>query len=144
MAHPVSDVQLASASMEVRNEGRVLLIARRALARENLALMKANECPHRDVHCLPALSLTTPVKITPGVKSYIEKHRGDFSDINGADADCGTGGQLQSRPVEMGVSLIAGPHCHSLFEGTADYEAREELTCFYLSDFLERQFDALY
>ena len=84
----------------------------------------------------------TPDKITPAVKTYIEKYRGDYAQIFVVYADCGTGGQLQTLCDEMGVSMIAGPHCYSFFEGNAAFEAREELTCFYLTDFLVRQFDA--
>ena len=142
MGQPVSDDQLATEGMQLRNQGRVLLIACGALAREILALMKANDWQHMDLQCLPAIYHNTPEKITPAVKSYIEKHRGDYSDIFVVYADCGTGGQLQTLCDEMGVSMIAGPHCYSFFEGNAAFEAREELTCFYLTDFLVRQFDA--
>ena len=37
---------------------------------------------------------------------------------------------------------MAGPHCYSFFEGNAAFAAREEMTAFYLTDFLVRQFDA--
>ena len=55
MGHPVSDDQLATEGMQLRNQGRVLLIACGALAREILALMKANEWQHMDLQCLPAI-----------------------------------------------------------------------------------------
>jgi len=42
----------------------------------------------------------------------------------------------------LGVKMIAGPHCYSFFEGNLAFAAREELTAFYLTDFLVRQFDA--
>ena len=96
MGQPVSDDQLATEGMQLRNQGRVLLIACGALAREILALLKANDWQHMDLQCLPAIYHNTPEKITPAVKSYIEKHRGDYSDIFVVYADCGTGGQLQS------------------------------------------------
>ncbi len=41
MVKPVSDDQLATEGMQLYNQGRVLLIACGALAREILALMKA-------------------------------------------------------------------------------------------------------
>ena len=51
---------------------------------------------------------------------------------------------MQNLCDAMGVSMISGPHCYSFFEGNAAFEAREELTCFYLTDFLVRQFDAFF
>ena len=59
-----------------------------------------------------------------------------------AYADCGTGGDLQRTCDRLGVEMIAGPHCYSFFEGNAAFEARGEVTSFYLTDFLARQFDA--
>ena len=144
MVQPVSDDQLATEGMQLHNQGRVLLIACGALAREILALMKANDWQHMDLQCLPAVYHNTPDKITPAVKACIEKNRDNYSEIFVAYADCGTGGQLQTLCDAMGVSMISGPHCYSFYEGNAAFEAREELTCFYLTDFLVRQFDAFF
>jgi Protein of unknown function (DUF1638) len=49
---------------------------------------------------------------------------------------------LQAKCAELGVQMIAGPHCYSFFEGNDVFAARAEMTCFYLTDFLTRQFDA--
>jgi hypothetical protein len=38
--------------------------------------------------------------------------------------------------------MVAGPHCYAFFDGLAKFEARDEITAFYLTDFLTRQFDA--
>ena len=38
--------------------------------------------------------------------------------------------------------MVAGPHCYSFFEGNDAFAARDEMTAFYLTDFLVRQFDA--
>ncbi len=61
-----------------------------------------------------------------------------------AYADCGTGGMLQARCDALGVEMIAGPHCYSFFDGNETFAARgdAEMTAFYLTDFLVRQFDA--
>ena len=143
MVQPVSDDQLATEGMQLRNQGRVLLIACGALAREILAVMKTNDWQHMDLQCLPAIYHNTPDKITPAVKNYIEKYRDDYSQIFVVYADCGTGGHLQNLCDEMGVSMISGPHCYSFFEGNAAFEAQEELTCFYLTDFLVKNFKRL-
>ncbi|MFN3644715.1 MAG: DUF1638 domain-containing protein, partial [Gemmobacter sp.] len=59
-------------------------------------------------------------------------------------ADCGTGGLLQARCAALGVEMIAGPHCYAFFDGLDRFTARghAEMTAFYLTDFLVRQFDA--
>jgi len=40
------------------------------------------------------------------------------------------------------VEMLEGPHCYSFFEGNAEFARRDEMTCFYLTDFLVKQFDA--
>ena len=140
----ITDEQLSTEGLELRNHGQVLLIACGALAREILALTKANSWTHMDLQCLPAIFHNEPEKITPAVKAMIERSRAKYAEIFVVYADCGTGGQLQRLCDDMGVSMIAGPHCYSFFEGNAGFEAREELTCFYLTDFLVRQFDAFF
>jgi hypothetical protein len=49
---------------------------------------------------------------------------------------------LQAACAEMGVEMIEGPHCYSFYEGNAVFAERGEVTAFYLTDFLVRQFDA--
>ena len=141
---PVTDEQLSTEGLELRNYGRVLLIACGALAREILALINANGWTHMDLQCLPAIYHNEPGKITPSVKAAIEKYQPEYADIFIVYADCGTGGQLKRLCDDMGVSMIAGPHCYSFYEGNTGFQAREELTCFYLTDFLVRQFDAFF
>jgi hypothetical protein len=48
--------------------------------------------------------------------------------------------------AEEQVDRIAGPHCYSFFDGNDAFLAREEageITAFYLTDFLARQFEKL-
>ncbi len=141
---PVTDEQLSTEGLELRNYGRVLLIACGALAREILALINANGWTHMDLQCLPAIYHNEPNKITPSVKATIEKYQPEYTDIFIVYADCGTGGQLKRLCDDIGVSMISGPHCYSFYEGNTDFQAREELTCFYLTDFLVLQFDAFF
>ena len=44
----------------------------------------------------------------------------------------------------MGIEMVSGPHCYSFFEGNDRFAAQSEseITAFYLTDFLVRQFDA--
>jgi hypothetical protein len=124
--------------------GRILLIACGALAREILDLKASNGWTHLDLTCLPAKLHLYPEKITEEVRKAVAKHRDHYDQIFVVYADCGTGGLLQAACAKMGVEMIAGPHCYSFFEGNDRFAtlAETEITTFYLTDFLVRQFDA--
>lgn len=127
-----------------RAAGRILLIACGALAHEILALKKANGWDHMVLQCLPAKLHLYPEKITDAVTETVEKHREDFDRIFVVYADCGTGGQLQAKCDALGVDMVPGPHCYSFFEGNDAFEshAENDMTAFFLTDFLVKQFDA--
>lgn len=122
--------------------GRILLIACGALAREILALTRANGWDHLHLHCLPANLHHSPDKIVPAVERMVAERHAEFDDIFVVYADCGTGGLLQAACDRMGVQMIAGPHCYSFFEGNDAFETLGEMTAFYLTDFSVRQFNA--
>jgi hypothetical protein len=124
------------------NPGQILLIACGALAREILALNKANGWDHLHLHCLPANLHHFPDKIVPAVEKMVTERRAEFDDIFVVYADCGTGGLLEVACERLGVKMIAGPHCYSFFEGNDAFAALDEMTAFYLTDFSVRQFDA--
>ncbi|MEP1766043.1 MAG: DUF1638 domain-containing protein [Sulfitobacter sp.] len=125
-------------------QGKILVIACGALAREILDLRAANGWQHLDLTCLPANYHLYPEKITQAVRDAVAKHRAAYQNIFVAYADCGTGGLLQAACAELGVEMIAGPHCYSFFEGNDRFAktSEDEITTFYLTDFLVRQFDA--
>lgn len=124
--------------------GQVLLLACGALAREILALTEANGWSHMDLQCLPANLHLYPDKIPDAVEEAVKAARSSYDDIFVVYADCGTGGLLAARCAELGVKMVAGPHCYSFFEGNETFaeHADSEFTAFYLTDFLVRQFDA--
>lgn len=141
----LSDATLTKEGLPLKaKQGRILLIACGALAREILDLKAANGWTHLDLTCLPANYHLYPEKITGAVRAAVAKHRDTYDDIFVVYADCGTGGLLQTACDEMGVEMIAGPHCYSFFEGNDRFAkiTEEEFTTFYLTDFLVRQFDA--
>jgi hypothetical protein len=140
----MDDRTLTETGLSAQGRGRVLLLACGALAREILALIRANGWTHMDLHCLPAILHNTPDRITPAVVSAIEKHRAAYDRVFVVYADCGTGGQLQRACDALGVDMIPGPHCYAFFEGNDSFAAKAEdnVTSFYLTDFLARQFDA--
>lgn len=123
---------------------RQLILACGALAREIQALIGLNGWDHLYLHCLPAKLHLYPDKITQEVEKAVLKFRADFDTIFVAYADCGTGGGLQAKCAELGVEMIQGPHCYSFYEGNDRFAktAVDEITAFYLTDFLVNQFDA--
>lgn len=136
------DTTLRDEGLAPTGPGTVLLLACGALAREIIAVKDANGWSHMTLACLPAILHNTPDKIVPAVRDAVAKHRNEYDRIFVVYADCGTGGLLKAACDEMGVDMIEGPHCYSFFEGNAAFEARDEFTAFYLTDFLVRQFDA--
>ena len=125
-----------------QNQGRILLLACGALAREILDIIERHGFSHLDLKCLPAILHNTPEKITPMIEEKIAQHHAAYDDIYVLYADCGTGGLLQAACDRLGVKMLRGPHCYSFFEGNEDFAKRDEFTAFYLTDFLVRQFDA--
>jgi hypothetical protein len=138
----LTDAVLTEAGVPPSKVGRILLIACGALAREILDLKTINGWDHLDLTCLPANLHLWPEKITDAVAKTVIEHRDAYEKIFVVYADCGTGGLLQAKCAQLGVEMVAGPHCYSFFEGNEAFAAREEMTAFYLTDFLVRQFDA--
>lgn len=129
-----------------RGKGSVLLIACGALAREIIDMIEVNRWQHFDVACLPAIWHNTPKRIPEGVREKIRAARNRYTKIYVAYADCGTGGLLDKMLEEEGVERIDGPHCYSFFAGNERFAATAEgddLTAFYLTDYLARHFDKL-
>jgi len=126
---------------------RVLLLACGALAREILALTRLNGWTHVDLACLPAKLHNEPQKIPEAVRAKVREARArGYGQVHVVYADCGTGGLLDKVCEEEGVGRIEGPHCYSFFDGNSAFAERAEageITGFYLTDFLARQFDTL-
>lgn len=137
-----SDAELSETGLAPGRTGRILLIACGALAREILDLRAANGWAHLDLTCLPASLHLYPERIAAAVEAAVLKHRAEYDGIFVVYADCGTGGLLAAKCAELGVEMVSGPHCYAFFEGNAAFAARGEMTAFYLTDFLVRQFDA--
>ena len=138
----MDDLTLTTTGLAPRGQGRILLLACGALAREILDLIKMNGWSHMDLHCLPAILHVHPEKIPDAVEAAILKHRDAYDDVFVVYADCGTGGILQQRCDALGVNMVQGPHCYSFFEGNEAFAKTDEVFTFYLTDFLVRQFDA--
>ncbi len=129
-----------------RGEGSTLVIACGALGREIVEAIELNRIAGLDVTCLPAIWHNTPEKIPEGVREKIKAAQGKYDRILVAYGDCGTGGLLDQVLTEEGVERIEGPHCYAFFSGNAVFDKTamdEDLTAFFLTDYLVRQFEAL-
>ena len=137
-----NDQVLSADGLSPEGEGKILLVACGALAREIIALREQHSWTHLDLTCLPAIYHNYPEKITGAVKDAVGKWRDHYEQIFIVYADCGTGGLLKTACDDLGVEMLEGPHCYSFFEGNDAFEERGEVTSFFLTDFLARQFDA--
>jgi hypothetical protein len=124
---------------------RTLAIACGALARELLAVTKANGWTHLDITCLPAILHNRPERITEAVRAKIRAARRTHEHILVLYGDCGTGGALDRMLAEEGIERIEGPHCYAFYAGASVFEAlmEEEIGSFFLTDYLARHFDRL-
>ena len=138
------DTHLTKTGLAASGAGRILLIACGALAREIIDLKDRNGWAHMDLTCLPAILHNHPDRITGAVEDAVARHRADYDRIFVVYADCGTGGGLRSACDRLGVDMVEGPHCYSFYEGNQAFAAHSEseISAFYLTDFLVRQFDA--
>ncbi len=127
------------------SEAPVLLIACGALAREIVALKRANGWSTLDVQCLPPELHNRPEQIPAAVRDAIRAGRATHERVFVAYADCGTGGLLDSVLAQEGVERLPGAHCYQFFAGSQAFAALadEEPGTFYLTDFLVRHFERL-
>ena len=123
----------------------LLILACGALAREIVALKRANGWRHVTVQCLPAELHNTPGKIPVAVRAKLERMQADYDQVLVAYADCGTGGRLDKVLEEYGVERLPGAHCYQFYAGAQRFErlAEAEPGSFYLTDFLVRHFERL-
>lgn len=128
-----------------RNADRVRVIACGAIAREVVAVCEANGLDHVDLTCLPAIWHNTPGRIAPAMREKIGEARAEgFTRIFIGYAECGTQGEIDRICREEGLERIEGPHCYAFYTGTEKFlrESADEVTSFYLTDLIARQFEA--
>jgi len=138
----LDDAVLTADGLPPGGQGRVLILACGALAHEITALIRLNGWSHLDLQCLPAILHNHPERIAPAVAGALEAGRDRYARVFVAYADCGTGGALARVCADHGAEMIAGPHCYAFFDGLERFAGRDEITAFYVTDFLARQFDA--
>jgi Protein of unknown function (DUF1638) len=127
------------------NKAQTLLLACGALAREIVDLVELNGWSAFDIQCLPAKWHNTPQFIVPALREAIRDARDGYQKIYVVYGDCGTGGLLDAMLEQEGVGRINGPHCYAFYSGNEQFvqHTDEDLTVFYLTDYLARQFDKL-
>lgn len=126
---------------------KVLVIACGMLAREVLAVKERLGLAHLDLTCLPADLHFHPDRIPAAIDAAIGKARTEgYDDIFIGYADCGTGGLLDAVLERHGVARMEGPHCFAFYQGEAAFAAvaDADITAFYMTDFLCRQFEAFF
>lgn len=126
-------------------QGKLRIIACGAIAREIIAVCAANRLEHISLTCLPAILHNHPDRIPGEIEREISEARNDgFAEILVGYADCGTGGLLDRVCEKHGVRRLEGPHCYSFFTSNDAFAAQGDanMTSFFLTDFLARQFDA--
>ena len=140
----ITSDQLTRDGLLPTGQGRILLLACGALAREIVDLRRQNGWTHMDIACLPAILHNTPDAIPRAVGDAVRQHQPHYDEIFVVYADCGTGGALARVCEDLGVQMVPGPHCYAFYEGVEGFMAKTdtEFTAFYLTDFLVRQFDA--
>jgi hypothetical protein len=138
---------MAAGNRTVPLSQRLLVIACGMIAREVLAVKQQLGLEHLELTCLPAEFHYSPDRIAPAMDAAIVKARAEgFENIFVGYADCGTGGLLDAVCERHGVERIAGPHCFAFYQGLERYAdiADGDMTTFYMTDFLCRQFEAFF
>ena len=126
---------------------KVLVIACGMLAREVLAVKERLGLAHLDLTCLPAELHFHPDRIPAAIDTAIGKAKAQgYENIFIGYGDCGTGGLLDRVLERHEVERMAGPHCFAFYQGEAAFAAvaDADITSFYMTDFLCRQFDAFF
>ena len=139
------DLQPSDSFMRKARKAETLLLACGALAREIVDLIEINNWQAFDIQCLPAKWHNTPQFIVPALREKIRESKDEYAKIYVVYGDCGTGGLLDAMLQEEGVERIAGPHCYAFYSGNQTFAARaeEDMTSFFLTDYIARQFDKL-
>lgn len=121
-----------------------LIIACGALVREIRDILAVNHLTSIDIAAIPALYHNRPEKIASAVAARIASARDHYNHIFVAYAECGTAGELDRVIAEAGVERLPGTHCYAFYTGVDAFNrSTGDMTSFFLTDFLVRQFDSI-
>jgi hypothetical protein len=140
---PLDDEVAFEAAWE--GPGAVLVVACGAIAREVMAVIRANGWTNVTLRCLSGKLHNTPQWIAGAVDAKLREAKASraFDAMFVAYGDCGTGGALDRVLAKHRVERLPGDHCYAFFAGVEDWLAMHEAepATFYLTDFLCRHFD---
>lgn len=124
---------------------RIGLVACGALAREVLAVVKANRLDHIETRFLAAKLHNTPAAIPQAVDEALTALAPQCDELLVGYGDCGTAGKLDEVIEKHKARRIEGAHCYAFFLGLDSFEQIQDAEpgTFYLTDYLTRQFDTL-
>lgn len=121
-----------------------LVICCGAVAREVVAIVRHNGWDHIRIQCLAPDLHNDPERLLEGVRATIHDNRDRYDQLMVLYSDCGTGGGMQRLLDEEGIEGIGGAHCYEVFAGSSFSRIiAEEPGCFFVTDFLARNFDRL-
>jgi Protein of unknown function (DUF1638) len=138
--------QLSKLPRDRPNRDRCLVIACGAVVREVQAVVTQSGLAGIDITAVPATYHNRPERIAPAVARRITQGRArGYARMFVAYADCGTQGALDQLLANEQVERLPGAHCYAFFSGVDAFDARsdEDVTSFFLTDFLARHFEAL-
>ena len=123
-------------------EGRVLILACGAIAREVLAIVRLNRWTHVDVRCLPAKLHSRPERIPAAVDAKLTELAGRYEQVFVAYADCGTYGALDDVCERLAMRRLDGLHCYDVYGGADRLRQffEEQPGTYVLTDYLVRSF----
>ena len=114
------------------------------MVREIHDVLGANRLAAIEIAAIPALYHNRPEKIAPAVREKLQAFSSQYEQIFVAYADCGTGGDLDKVIEEFNAERLPGAHCYAFLSGVDAFAERDDdMTSFYLTDFLVRQFDSI-
>jgi Protein of unknown function (DUF1638) len=118
----------------------VAFLACGALARETAELVRRNGWA-ADVHGVSAQLHMEPHKIGPAVDEKLGALTRRYERVVVVYGDCGTGGRLDEVLAKYPAARPAGVHCYQWFAGRDWGALREDISVYFLTDWLVRSWD---
>jgi hypothetical protein len=119
----------------------VAFLACGALARETGELVRRNGW-RADVHGISARLHLEPLKIVPAVDAKLAELTERYERVIVVYGDCGTGGRLDDVIARYPAARPAGVHCYQWFAGDEWREISEDISVYFLTDWLVRSWEA--
>jgi hypothetical protein len=119
----------------------IAFLACGALARETRELVRRNGW-RADVHGISSRLHLEPLKIGPAVDAKLAALTERYERVIVVYGDCGTGGRLDNVIARYPAARPAGVHCYQWFAGGDWPELGEDISLYFLTDWLVRSWEA--